>query len=91
MRTNNETLHNLYFSTYIVGVSKARRMKWAEHIARKVEIRKEWLAYNTLVQKPEGYVHFCVKNSVPCLNCVNYFYNFIIILFYKFIYNYTAM
>jgi hypothetical protein len=35
----------------IIGVIKARRMRWAWHVARMGEVRG---AYNILVGKPEG-------------------------------------
>jgi hypothetical protein len=47
----NEELHGLYFSPSIVRVIKARRMKWAGHVARLGEVRG---AYNILVGRPEG-------------------------------------
>jgi hypothetical protein len=42
----NEELHNLYASLNIVSVSKLRRMIWAGHVARLVEIRN---AYKIMV------------------------------------------
>jgi hypothetical protein len=47
----NEELHGLYSSPSIVRVIKARRMKWAGHVARMVKVRG---AYNILVGRPEG-------------------------------------
>jgi len=47
----NEELHNLYASKNIIGMIKSRRIRWAGHVTRMVEIRK---AYNILVGKPEG-------------------------------------
>jgi hypothetical protein len=41
----------LYSSPSIVRVIKARRMGWAGHVARMVEVRG---AYNILVGRPEG-------------------------------------
>jgi hypothetical protein len=38
----------------IVRVIKARRMRWAGHVARMGEVRG---AYNTLVGRPEGGDH----------------------------------
>jgi hypothetical protein len=49
-KLHNE-LHGLYSSPSIVRVSKARRMRWAGHVARMGEVRG---AYNILVGKPEG-------------------------------------
>jgi hypothetical protein len=46
-----EELHGLYPSPSIVRVIKARRMRWAGHVARMGEVRG---AYNILVGKPEG-------------------------------------
>jgi hypothetical protein len=46
-----EELHGLYSSLSIVRVIKARRMKWAGHVARMAEVRG---AYNILVGRPEG-------------------------------------
>jgi hypothetical protein len=46
----NEELHGLYSSPIIVREIKARRMRWAGHVARKGEARD---AYNILVGRPE--------------------------------------
>jgi hypothetical protein len=46
-----EELHGLYSSPSIVRVIKARRMRWAGHMARMGEVRG---AYNILVGKLEG-------------------------------------
>jgi hypothetical protein len=48
---DNEELHGLYSSPSIVRVIKARRMRWAGHVARMGELRG---AYNILVGRPEG-------------------------------------
>jgi hypothetical protein len=50
-KLHNEELHDLYSSPGIFRVIKARRMRWAGHVARMGEVRG---AYNTLVGKPEG-------------------------------------
>jgi hypothetical protein len=50
-KLHNEELHGLYSSPSIVRVIKARRMRWAGHVARMGEVRG---AYNILVGKPEG-------------------------------------
>jgi hypothetical protein len=47
-KLHNEELHGLYSSPSIVRVIKARRMRWAGHVARMGE------AYNILVGRPEG-------------------------------------
>jgi hypothetical protein len=47
----NEELHGLYSSPSIVRLIKARRMRWAGHVARMGEVRG---AYNILVGRPEG-------------------------------------
>jgi hypothetical protein len=47
----NEELHGLYSSPSIVRVIKARRMRWAGHVARMGEVRG---TYNILVGRPEG-------------------------------------
>jgi hypothetical protein len=44
-------LHNLYSSPDIIRQVKARRMRWAGHVARMGEERK---VYKVLVGKPEG-------------------------------------
>jgi hypothetical protein len=49
-KLNNEELHGLYSSPSIVRVIKARRMRWAGHVARMGEVRG---AYNILVGRPE--------------------------------------
>jgi hypothetical protein len=48
---HNEELHGLYCSPSIVRVIKARRMRWAGHVARMGEVRG---AYSILVGRPEG-------------------------------------
>jgi hypothetical protein len=49
-RSNNEELHNLCSSPSIITIMKARRMRWAGHVARIGEKRN---AYRLLVGKPE--------------------------------------
>jgi hypothetical protein len=50
-KLHNKELHGLYSSPIIVRVIKARRMRWAGHVARMGEVRD---AYNILVGRPEG-------------------------------------
>jgi hypothetical protein len=50
-KLHNELLHGLYSSPSIIRVIKARRMRWAGHVARMGEVRG---AYNILVGRPEG-------------------------------------
>jgi hypothetical protein len=50
-KLHNEELHGLYSSPSIVRVIKARRMRWAGHVACMGEVRG---AYNILVGRPEG-------------------------------------
>jgi hypothetical protein len=50
-KLHNEDLHDLYSSPSIIRIIKARRMKWAGHVARMGEKRN---AYRLLVGKPEG-------------------------------------
>jgi hypothetical protein len=50
-KLHNEELHGLYCSPSIVRVIKARRMRWAGHVARMGEVRG---AYNILVGRPGG-------------------------------------
>jgi hypothetical protein len=50
-KLHNEELHGMYSSPSIVRVIKARRMRWARHVARMWEVRG---AYNVLIGKPEG-------------------------------------
>jgi hypothetical protein len=50
-KLHNEELHGLYSLPSIVMVIKARRMRWAGHVARMGEVRG---AYNILVERPEG-------------------------------------
>jgi hypothetical protein len=50
-KLHNEELHGLYSSPSTVRVIKARRMRWAGHVARMGEMRG---AYNILVGRPEG-------------------------------------
>jgi hypothetical protein len=53
-KLHNEELHGLYSSPSIVRVIKARRMRWAGHVARTGEVRG---AYNIFVGRPEGRRH----------------------------------
>jgi hypothetical protein len=48
---NYEELHGFYSSPSVVRVIKARRMRWAGHVALMGEVRG---AYNILVGRPEG-------------------------------------
>jgi hypothetical protein len=50
-KMHNVELHGLYSSPSIVRVIKARRMRWAGHVARMEDVRG---AYNILVGRPEG-------------------------------------
>jgi hypothetical protein len=50
-KLRNEELHGFYSSPSIIRVIKARRMRWAGHVARMGEVR---VAYNILVGRPEG-------------------------------------
>jgi hypothetical protein len=50
-KLHTEELNGLYSSPSIVRVIKARRMRWAGHVARMGEVRG---AYNILVGRPEG-------------------------------------
>jgi hypothetical protein len=50
-KLHNKELHGLYSSPSVVRVIKARRMRWAGHVARMEEVRG---AYNILVGRPEG-------------------------------------
>jgi hypothetical protein len=50
-KLHNEELHGLYSSPSIVRMIKARRMRWAGHVACMGEVRG---AYNILVGRPEG-------------------------------------
>jgi hypothetical protein len=50
-KLHNEELHGLYSSPSIVRVIKARRMRWAGHVAPMGEGTG---AYNILVRRPEG-------------------------------------
>jgi hypothetical protein len=54
-KLHNEELHSLYTSPSIIRVIKARRMRWAWHVASMGEVRG---AYNILVGKPEGRNHW---------------------------------
>jgi hypothetical protein len=49
-KLHNEELHDLYSSLSIIRIIKARRMRWAGHVARMGEMRN---AYRLLVGKPE--------------------------------------
>jgi len=59
-KLHNEKVNNLCSSPSIVRVIKARRMRWAGHVARMGE---ESGAYRVLVGKPEG------KRSLQEVGC----------------------
>jgi sugar phosphate isomerase/epimerase len=50
-KLHNEELHDFYSSPSIIRIIRARRMKWAWHVALMWEKRN---AYRLLVGKPEG-------------------------------------
>jgi hypothetical protein len=50
-KLHNEELHNLYCLSSIIRMIKARRMRWAGHVARRGERRS---VYRILVGTPEG-------------------------------------
>jgi hypothetical protein len=50
-KLHNEELQNLYSSTSIIKLLNWRKMRWAGHVARMGEKRKE---YRLLVGKLEG-------------------------------------
>jgi hypothetical protein len=50
-KLHNEELHDLYSSSSIIRIVKARRMRWAGHVAQMGEKRN---TYRSLVGKPEG-------------------------------------
>jgi hypothetical protein len=50
-KLHNEELHDLYSSSSITRIIKARRKRWAGHVARMGEEKN---AYRLLVGKPEG-------------------------------------
>jgi hypothetical protein len=49
-KMHSEELHNLYFSPSKIIMTKSRRMRWTEHVARMGEKRN---AYRILVGKSE--------------------------------------
>jgi hypothetical protein len=50
-RLHNEKLHNLYATPNLVRVIKWKRIRWASHIARMIEMRN---SYKILVGKSVG-------------------------------------
>jgi hypothetical protein len=50
-KLHNDELHNLYSSPNIVRVIKARRMRWARHVAC---MREERGVHSILIGMPEG-------------------------------------
>jgi hypothetical protein len=50
-KLHNEELHKLYSSPHIITMIKARRMRWAGHVAR---METKMNAYRILVGKQEG-------------------------------------
>jgi hypothetical protein len=53
-KLRNEVLHDLYSSPSIIKIMKARRMRWAGHVAGMWEKRN---AYRLLMGKLEGSSH----------------------------------
>jgi hypothetical protein len=53
-KLHKEDLRDLYSSPSIIKIIKSRRMRWAEHVARRGEKKN---AYRLLVGKPEGKDH----------------------------------
>jgi hypothetical protein len=49
-KLHNEEFHHLYSSPSIIRIIKARRMRWAGHVARMGKRN----VYRLLVGKPEG-------------------------------------
>jgi len=47
---NNGECHDLYFSSYIIRVTKSRRIRWARPVAR---MGKRTAAYGVLARMPE--------------------------------------
>jgi len=56
-KLHNDELHSLHSSPNIVRVIKARRMRWAGHVARMGAGRG---VYRVLVGMPEGKCLYCV-------------------------------
>jgi hypothetical protein len=50
-KLHNEELHGLYSSPGIVRVIKARRMRWAGHVAQMVTMRN---SYAILIEECDG-------------------------------------
>jgi hypothetical protein len=61
-KLHNEELRGLYSSPSIVRVIKARKMRWAGHVARMGEVRG---AYNILVGRPEGRRSYMLPYLLP--------------------------
>jgi hypothetical protein len=54
-KLHNEELHDLYSLPSIIRIIKARRKRWAGHVARMGKKKKKKRnAYRLLVRKPEG-------------------------------------
>jgi hypothetical protein len=50
-KLQNEKLHSLHPSSYIIKVINSRKMRWTEHVARMRAMRN---AYKILGEKPKG-------------------------------------
>jgi hypothetical protein len=52
-KLHNEELRDLYSSPNMIRMTKSRRMRWVEHVARIGEGEEEENAYRILMGKPE--------------------------------------
>jgi hypothetical protein len=53
-KLHNEELHDLYSSPSIVRVIKARKMRWAGHVARMGEVRGAYILVGRTEGRPLG-------------------------------------
>jgi hypothetical protein len=68
-KLHNEEVHGLYSSPSIIRIMKARRMRWAGHVARMGEKRN---LYRLFVRKPSDLVSVYPRNFSFFMQFVSY-------------------
>jgi hypothetical protein len=55
IKLHNEKLHNFYSSANIITMTKSRRIRWSQHVAR---IGEKTNGYRIWAGEPEGKIHW---------------------------------